>query len=156
MRVDIGLQCARKAPDFRAQICREDAPDGLRVFFRNTGKARFNSSNSEFVELARDFELVLGGKADAGRLLAVAKRRVVKTNGLAAVESLLNDIHIVERGGPNLICLDVVHARSPTGLGTPTEGPNLPYLRLMRPIAVSRTGSTRASLYRVPAPSGRS
>src|SRR5260370_17718415 len=155
MSVDVGPNAARKAPDFRVQICREDALDGLRVFFRNTGKARFNSSKPEFGELGRDFELVLGGKADAGRLLAVAKRRVVKTNGLAAVESLLNDINLVEWGSPNLICLDVVHAHSPTGLGTPTESRNRPYLCLMRPIPVSPTGPTRASLYPVPAPGER-
>src|SRR5262245_25066049 len=157
MRVDIGLQRARKAPDFRGvQICREDAPDSLRVFFGNTGKARFNSSNSQFGELARDFELVLGGKADAGRLLAVAERRVVETNGLTAVESLLNGIHVVKWGGPNLICLDVVHGHSPTGLGTPTGCRHRQYLCLMRPIPVSPTGSIRASLYLFPAPSGSS
>src|SRR5579862_5393506 len=43
-----------------------------------------------------------------------------------------------------------------TGRGTPTECRNRPYLCLMRPILVSQTGSTRASLYLVPAPGGRS
>src|SRR5262249_32749256 len=134
---------ARKAPDFRVQmIGREDALDGLRVFFGNPGKARLNSSNPELGELARDFELIVGGKADASRLLAVAQRRVVEPNRLAAVESLLNAIHLVEWGSPNLIRLDVVHAHSPAGLGTPTKCRNRPYLCLMRPISVSPTGST--------------
>jgi hypothetical protein len=110
MGVDVRLHAARKAPDFRLEICFENALNGLGVFFRNAGKARFNPSNAELRQLACDFKLVIRGKADAGRLLAIAKRRVVKANGLAAVEAPLNDIQLVEWGGPNLICLDVGHA----------------------------------------------
>src|SRR5260221_7996942 len=115
MRIDIGLQATRETPDFGAQICGEDALHRLGVFVRNARKAGFDAADAELRQLACDFELVVRGKTDAGRLFAVAQRGVVEANFSAAVKPLLNGIPLVERTGPNLVCPDV-HALSPTVL----------------------------------------
>src|SRR5262249_7150304 len=103
MRVDVGLQAAREAPDFGAQVGGEDALDRLRVFLRDAGEARLDTANAKLGELAGDLEFIVGGKANARRLLAVAQRRVVEANRPAAVEPLLNGVPLLERAGPNLL-----------------------------------------------------
>ena len=113
----------------------EDALDGLRVFIRNAGETRLDASDAELGELAGDLELVVGREADAGRLLAVAQRRVVEADGLGAVEPLLNGIQFVERAGPNLVGPDV-HGASPAVL---------PKARLCREIGRFAIGPSRGA-----------
>ena len=66
-----------------------DPPDGLEVAGRCGRKAGLDDVDPEPRELARDLELLGGGQAGAGRLLAVAERRVEdpdRARGDAAAE----------------------------------------------------------------------
>ena len=74
--VDVGEVRAREAGDDRPLDLAGDALDGLEVAGRGDREAGLDHVDAEPRELLGDLELLGGVQRDAGRLLAVAQRRV--------------------------------------------------------------------------------
>ena len=87
----VGGDGAREAPDLGAQAGSGNQLDRAPVVRGDAREAGFDAVDPGRVERACDLELVLRGEHDADRLLAVAKRRVVETDG---------DVRLLRRGLP--------------------------------------------------------
>ena len=74
--VDVGGVGARQAGDDGAVDLAGDRLDGLEVARRGDREARLDDVDAEPRELVGDLELLARVQRDAGRLLAVAQRRV--------------------------------------------------------------------------------
>ena len=74
----------------------------LGVFGGNLRKARFDATDSQFVELPGDLQLLLRTEDDADGLLAVAKSSVVETDGSRAIEFRTHIRPRIEFAGPDL------------------------------------------------------
>ena len=74
--IDVGLVGSGQAADDRPLDLARDRLDGLEVAGRGDREAGLDHVDAQARELLGDLDLLLGVQRDAGRLLAVAQRRV--------------------------------------------------------------------------------
>src|SRR5262249_47605276 len=95
-RLDVGLDCAGKAPDLGAQPLVGDEPDGAGIVLGHAREARLDPFDPERVEQTRELELLLRIERDADGLLAVAECRVVQTDRPARLRLERSAVQIPE------------------------------------------------------------
>src|SRR5271165_480445 len=104
---------SRKAPNLRVlQIRLQDQRDGFTVFFRHLGEARFDPSNTQFIELLCNLEFLLRTEDDPDRLLPVTQSRVIETHRPRAIEAPTDVRARVQLAGPHLTG-EIIHRGVP-------------------------------------------
>ncbi len=91
-RLHVIDHAAGEGEDLRSEIALYDFFDGSGVARRNHGHAGFDAVHARFGQPFGDADLVVFGEDDAGLLLAVAQRNVVKLDLLGEMELLTDGL----------------------------------------------------------------